>query len=546
MHALAILNKLTMLKHLLPAACYLLFLTANGQTPELILAAEDDVVQGIQELGFSAGKLFFKAGDAIEPFGSPWVTDGTPGGTELVVHIPGGGGYDFTEANGITFFSGADANGDQELWKTDGTAAGTNLVADIHPTDRGCKQILTEFDGRIYFVGNDGTSGDELWASDGTLAGTIRIKDIHPGSGNGLDFPEHRVFNGRLYFTATDAANNKELWATDGTEAGTVLVKDIHTAGSSTPSSYCVVGGRLYFSAGTAAEGRELWKSDGTSAGTIMVTDLEPGAGNTAIAEILEYDGNAYFLRGFSEPKELWVSDGTGAGTVLVEDSVEGTAVYNGDLYFGKAVGYTAPFHRYALYRTDGTPGGGELVKVIEGGNSQRYPRDLTVAHGKLYFLCLYDGVVGGANYITNDLWVTDGTAENTRLITTDAGTPAIVYTASGIVKAFGDLFFVAADDRGLYKLADPGSSITAIAGHTAVSVYPNPATDMVRVSFGGTASFERARITDSKGQQVADHWFTNVAGEQTLSIGNYPAGMYFMHLSNSRGEQGVARFVKE
>ena len=536
-----------MLKQLLPAACFLLFTSASGQTPVLVQPEVEDVVQGIKELTFANGNLYFGASDAIEPLGSPWISDGTPGGTQLLLHTPGGGGFDFTEGDGLTFFTGADADGDQELWKTDGTTAGTNLVADTDPNGRGCKQILTLFDGRVYFVGNDGSSGDELWASDGTLAGTTRVKDIYAGSGSALSSPAYAVFNGRLYFTASDAADNFELWATDGTTAGTLLVKDIHATGSSWPARFCVAGGTLYFSAASVAEGRELWKTDGTSAGTVLVTDLAPGAANTNIAEILAYGGSAYFLRGgISDPRELWVSDGTSAGTVLFEDSVAGTGVYNGELYFGKSVGYTAPFHRYALYKTDGTPGASTLVKVIEGGNSQRFPRDLTVAHGKLYFLCLYDGLIGGANYITNDLWVTDGTAQNTHLVNTGAGTPAIVHTSVGIVGAFDELYFVAADNGGLYKLADGDAGVNAMAGRTAVDVHPNPASDQLRISFGGNVLFERVRISDSKGQHLADHRFTSESGTQTLDIGNYPAGLYFVHLSNALGEHGVARFVKE
>src|SRR5687768_9600142 len=92
--------------------------------------------------------------------------------------------YEIVAAGGVGYFAHHDGSAGLELWKSDGTAGGTTLLMDIRP-GRGDSWPtgFTNVNGVIFFVAEDGTSGAELWKTDGTAAGTVRVKDIRPGLG---------------------------------------------------------------------------------------------------------------------------------------------------------------------------------------------------------------------------------------------------------------------------------------------------------------------------------------------------------------------------
>jgi ELWxxDGT repeat protein len=242
--------------------------------------------------------------------------------------------------------------------------------------------------GSLYFSAYSSSNGYELWKSDGTTAGTVELKNI--ASGSSSSYPKHlTVVQGRLFFSAGTGSQGTELWVSDGTSAGTVLFADIaFGSASSSPQFLRVVGSRLFFSADNGTAGRELWVSDGTLNGTRLTRDLTPGTGSTL------RDGYDF----------------------------EGVAV-GSELFFVTSLN---------MYRSDGT-GGGTLM-VIDTSAPGRFPRDLAVLGGRLYFIA--DGVTG------NDLWKTDGTVEGTsRVADLDAGDTGSAPTH--FLAVDGSLFFL-------------------------------------------------------------------------------------------------------
>jgi len=189
------------------------------------------------------GTLFFSADNGTSGK-ELWKTDGTESGTVLVKDIyPGGQWYD-TYNNGI--------------WSTS------------YAPYSSAPQDFTNVDGVIFFTAANGTNGRELWMTDGTTSGTAIVKDLYSGTSydsssysyvpNSSD-PQHLTnVAGTVYFAADDGTNGVELWRTDGTESGTVLVEDIYGGSdSSNPSSLTAVRGTLYFAADDGTNGEELW-----------------------------------------------------------------------------------------------------------------------------------------------------------------------------------------------------------------------------------------------------------------------------------------------
>lgn len=516
------------MKKILTLLIAVLFLinNTNSQTPEPVFN------RSARNLTSSNGKIFFTNMDTV------YVSDGTTAGTQMLFNVDA---FGFTECNGKTFFISLDSNGEYELWITDGTPSGTVMVKDINPTGIGYIEILTVFNNKLFFVGDDGVSGQELWVTDGTNTGTVMVKDINPGSGDGLEGAQSIIYNGKLYFSADDGINGKELWATDGTLSGTVMVKDINSSGSSTPSNFVILNNKLYFDATDITYGNELWVTDGTGSGTVLVKDINPGTGSSYLSNLTEYNNKLYFSVSagfnFTAPYNMWQSDGTTGGTAIFEDSTLGSYEYKGQLYFGKISGYTAPFYKYTLWKTDGTPTGAVKVNDLIG-KGKKSPSRYTEAGGKLYFLCNYDGPGGGANYLDNDLWVTDGTTANTKLIKHANGDTVNVFVnRTDIIEFQGSLFFTQKDNK-LYKIAGTPAGIKNIfANDVEVVLYPNPVSSMLNISTKEV--IKRINIFNAAGVLV------QTETQNTFSIVQLPTGIYHVQIQTEKGV-GAVQIVKE
>ena len=369
-------------------------------------------------------KLYF-AGDNGRSGEELWVSDGTKGGTKLLVDIyPGVNTYssenggddsdspyiipnvsypqDFAKFNDRLYFSADDGENGRELWVSDGTAKGTQLLADINDgeNDLGIAyssypQDFAEFNDKLYFSADDGENGDEVWVSDGTTEGTKLLLDINPGSDDSVynnSYSANRSspgnfieFDNKLYFTADDGENGDELWVSDGTTEGTKLLLDINSevvsqyydfAFGSYADNFIEFNDKLYFSADDGKNGDELWVSDGTTEGTKLLLDIYPGDSeyasfNSSPDNFIEFNNKLYFSANDGENgRELWVSDGTTEGTQMLLD-----------IYQGSDYGYV----------------------------NSSFPSGFVEFEGKLYFSA--DDSDSG-----RELWVSDGTSEGTSL----------------------------------------------------------------------------------------------------------------------------------
>lgn len=305
----------------------------------------------------------------------------------------------------------------QELWKTDGTAANTNIAINFSPNI----SVHTPFykvANDFYFLATLSPIGTELWKSTGTpITDATSIKDIKPGMESGFYdqygflFFNPRTVNGIVLFVADNGTNGTELWRTDGTNAGTYMVKDIYPG--STGSGLALdngnslqVGNIVYFGANEAT-GRGLWRTDGTSAGTYRLTDNYRGG-------IVNANGTLYFIKQTAPGQGLWKSDGTVAGTQFVTNtglnyaSQIGENVYaasdNLIFYTGRGPNtITFPQPRTAVFKSDGTAGGSQLVLDNLLGISS-----VNIVNGKLMFYTPGTSSSSGGFR----LWSSDGTVQ--------------------------------------------------------------------------------------------------------------------------------------
>lgn len=330
----------------------------------------------------------------------------------------------FTDLGNLTLFFADHSDTGSELWVTDGTSGGTHIVKDILPGPEGSihtagwdKEIVRVGD-KVYFLANDDEHGEELWTTDGTTSGTHMVLDINAGGSNSW-IKNLTEFNGKLYFlVGNDGQSGSQnrrrgLWVSEGTASSTKLVACPPTVGTwsgETPGTMVVFNNRLFFVASGQSAGYELWQSDGTTAGTSLVKDINPGSANAYITQFTVVGNKLYFMAKHDlYGMEVWVSDGTNSGTHMVKDinpgpdrgaiminidcAIKKNPGFNNKLYF---IGRT-PAEGEELWVTDGTEDGTKLVRdIVPGPESPFYYQSeiLTfptgeVFNGKFYFTSL-------------------------------------------------------------------------------------------------------------------------------------------------------------
>lgn len=354
------------------------------------------------------GKLFFTAADGSHGR-ELWMSDGTVGGTEMVVDLEPGTASSSITIGPSTEFGLAFKLGYYDLWITDGTAGGTVEIPfpQSFATDP-TELLLDQVRDRLFFVGHRGPRGAEPFVTDGTAAGTFSLGDIEPGPEGSAAWFQATLPNGRTLFTAERDPDGRQLWSTEGHANDAMLTKVIDPTGLGVLRGV-IFNDHYYFCADDGIHGSELWRSDGTTVGTELVVDLNP-SGRSAPCDLAVFQDHLYFGAEDTASSGLWKTDGTAAGTVLVAvtgptgyPAPWGLTVFDGHLYFTADDGVVGE----ELWRSDGTPGGTSLLVDIYPGLDSSSPSSLHTAGGLLYFVA-EDPTTG------RELWRTDGSPSGT------------------------------------------------------------------------------------------------------------------------------------
>ena len=454
-------------------------------------ASESRTFPAPRSAAVANGRMFF-AGYTPATGTELWATDGTEAGTAMVKDLtPGtasGAPYDFVARGDTVFFAAGD-----QLWKTDGSADGTVPVG----TFRGTIKPLAAIGDRLIFqaAGPGPTNtGNELWATDGTPAGTVFLKDINPGPAGSdpgtrpatarvdtLPADQFLVAGGVMYFAATtDGREGRELWRTDGTPEGTRLAADaVPGPAGSHPGFIAEHDGSIYFTANNpdtlrldlyrlgadraatavhtlsagvpwslASTGEDLfYVTFGTQGAPVLFALNESGSGMTELKQFsswhrsaspsfIRLGGATYFGIGSGMTAgfptfELWETRGTTATTRYVAGFVRVTSAaqpellsIGGTLYFAGSDGVGAePF------RSDGTFQGTRMVFDVNPAPTQpSNPTRPVELNGRWLFAASEQGGV-------TELWVTDGTAAETRKLLAPA-TGASFFVSKELVEA--------------------------------------------------------------------------------------------------------------
>ncbi len=310
------------------------------------------------------------------------------------------------EMGGYVYFTANNGSTGAELWRSDGTEGGTTLVMDINSGTTGSDITnMVAMNGKIYFKAETVANGEEVWMTDGTT--TQILKDINVGSGSSSPTSLY-VYNNTLYFSAYEANNGRELWKSNGTAGNATLVMDINPGGAahSDPTDLYGFDGFVYFAAKNS-DGKELWKTDGTT--TSQVMDINSGSSNSDPKEFQAFDGDLYFsAKTAAYNRELWKVEGTTGNAALFADIYDGASTssygsfpqslmeFNGHLYFIA----TNAANGQEIFKTDGTTV--SIGAEIKPGTVSSYPMNLIVMGSNLYFVGYKSGQFGRELYQHN------------------------------------------------------------------------------------------------------------------------------------------------
>ncbi|MCE5340232.1 MAG: hypothetical protein LLF92_03780 [Planctomycetaceae bacterium] len=485
------------------------------------------------------GFLFFRATN--DTAGQRlWKTDGTASGTSMIKDISPGN--EFININNILYFRVEHYIGQEythELWRTDGTDAETYMVKKISGTWGSGPYNFTNVNGILYFTADDEINGGELWRSDGTESGTYMVQDLNPGSGG--SWPKILTVTSDMFYFSTFMDSSKTsvlykrncssgsavmlkdfgydahinyfgtignigyfstfseeewrsyLWRTDGTSSGTYKVTE-----KVSPEGHILLNSNLYLKGWDDIHGRDLWKTDGTDSGTVLVKDM-----NSNNMDELVLAGNNLFLNTYNETSgqtELWRSDGTEEGTVLLYD-FNGCWLLedvNGILYFAA----DEEVHGFELWKSDGTQSGTVLVRDLEPGIESSYPYQI-VKNGNYFYVST-----------SNGLWKSDGTVQGTILIKKVTLNGGIVPFAQS-----NGLYYFTADDgkygHELWRSDGTTAGTFMVKNIMPESSYPKELTEVNSILF----------FTANDGKHGQELWKSNRSKKGTLLIKDICAG---------------------
>jgi len=530
-------------------------------------------------------RLYFTANDGIhgEEF---WSTDGTEGGTEMLMDIHAGAQNatpDYTqygrfpgmcEFDGFLYFTANADNFGEELWRTNGIAGNTTMCQEVYPGFMDASPtffhkykdlmfftaIHPEYQREPFVLRHDELNNDEpLITSLGDLFSinsvlTTMWNTYSPeNSGNVITFMDTLIF--RWY----GLGSGLETWITNGTPQGTSILYDNYEVSNlelgSAPSGYSVLQDTILCYNAENQDGEHVWtiKRDpsfpNAFVNSIIATPNSAGYAN--IQELFVHEDQLYFSADDGvHGQELWVSNGTFEGTFMLKDIVNGSSgsypknfvSYDGNLYFTTFDG----FDEGHIWISDGTEDGTfSAADIWNSALTRSYANMNWIEYnGKLYYPAF------NSQMSEHYLCVTDGSAEGTNWVvpSNGGGYIQLFNSFNKFIVMNNELYFIANPSSGetgpeVYKLTDDNVSyLESIEIERQMKLYPNPSCEELTILLSDGSKLSQIEIVNLDGKLISQHLLTQT--QTTLDISGLMPGVYIVKYACNDYSRSL-RFVK-
>ncbi|MFL6196119.1 MAG: hypothetical protein ACJ75H_18210 [Thermoanaerobaculia bacterium] len=315
---------------------------------------------------------------------------------------------------GRLVFAGGHAQG-EGFWVTDGTAAGTRLLRRTSRSHELVQSVAAG--GRVLFEVTDEYEIGELWITDGTVAGTFLSGHGGPHWSHYYGWAARLQAGAAGDHTLFPARNSEEtyydsLWTSDGTARGTVPLKLAEAPVSSHPWQLTRFRDGLLVQdcAGVQSELRMVRGDEATLLRSVRDESCYRNVMTTAdlgdVMVLLSGPGGS-----------LLRTDGTPEGTSSFQPSPEAGTPHVLARFGGQAVLWMVSLNANPpvssqLWLTDGSPAGTRKLLDLPSGVEVINPAGIS---GRLYF---FDLLFRDGDFEWTP-WVSDGTAQGTRPLTT-------------------------------------------------------------------------------------------------------------------------------
>lgn len=523
-------------------------------TEEFLWSDSSKRVYGAGELASSVemnGLLYFVAQDSYYN-DELWVTDGTQQGTQVVKEINqfGGAGINGLHKVGNRLvFSATEDSGDvwatknYDLYVSDGTAQGTFMLADLNEwsSDFLTSSRVISFNNKFVFC-----SSTHVMVTDGTISGTKQLSPITQYA-QGFGYCE---MNGKVYF-AINQNNSIEIWTTDGSVPGTMMAKNLTASNAAIQyaSDMKAYNGKLYIVGAPVGQGMDLYAYDGSPNGTVSKVEIVTGM-NSYPSQLSLYNDRLWFIASNMNHTNLYVVNTD--NQVYAVPTVEDIDVY-GELAFGNnRVYFTDGMSNRFIYSVQAETD--FSFQQIDLGD-YRLPfywqtgKGFLVAKGGGIYLAAYDSMNVQQYFVK----VKDNNVQAMMPATFNVTHPFNALVSCGLADAFDFTVFnnkivVPANfdnsGRELWFFEDADLTGIKDAEKAAqLTVFPNPATDVVNISTGlGNYCQTEIVIIELSGKVV----LSQTGNSELVSVNTtkLSAGEYIGAVLQNGQLKGTARFI--
>jgi ELWxxDGT repeat protein len=312
---------------------------------------------------------------------------------------------------GNQFIFYANNGNKNQIWVTDGTEGNTQLILESQSSFETTVREKFIVDGVLYFYWYDEAT---IYSYDGTTLTNLA---------NNVEVYRMNEYNNDIYFIeTTNSFDNQLMKVTSDPD----MPESVASLGNANMKGLTTYNGQMII---MAANNNKTWlfSSDGTTGGTVPFLELGERSNANYAEQFMEHNGSLYFFyqsNNVSNPPPVgfYKTDGTSSGTIRLADTYnyDGALIDDGEnrsLWHDNVL-YTAgtsPDNQFGqeLWTSDGTIGGTNFIKNLNGMNESSDPKNFVMLNGVIYFTAKKEN---GKNAI----WKTDGTENGTTPILED------------------------------------------------------------------------------------------------------------------------------